>query len=197
MIDRLRALLNRPIGDAERPRLFALAAAVVVTGAVLLALTGGGSDRATGDGPAAPDLNASNGAAPPVPRPRDPAELPVPSEEGRRSKADQASPREIANAKAAAERFLAGYLPYTYGRGRAHNLPAATDELRRALAGARPRVPRSERGRPAEVVTLQIAGAGPSRMGMLALVDDGRRSYTVHMALARYGGDWKVTEVGG
>jgi hypothetical protein len=33
-------------------------------------------------------------------------------------------------------------------------------------------------------------------MGMLALVDDGRRRYSVQLALARYPGGWKVTEVG-
>jgi hypothetical protein len=34
-------------------------------------------------------------------------------------------------------------------------------------------------------------------MGMLALVEDGRRRYSVQLALARYPRGWKVTEVGG
>lgn len=197
MIDRLRALLNRPIQDADRLRLFALAAAVVAAGAVLLALSGRDGHVARDDRRATRDAELTGRAEPPLPSPRDPAELPVPSEEGRRPKEDQASRREIARAKDATQRFLAAYLPYTYGRGRAGELPAATDELRTALADARPRVPARERGRSARVAALQVAGAGPRRLGMLALVDDARRSYTVRLALARYGSDWKVTEVGG
>jgi hypothetical protein len=194
VIDRLRSYLNRPIRDSERPRLFAAAAAVIVAAALLLSVASG--DRA--DEPAARHARAPVAAAPPpTERIADPARLPVPSEEGRRPVSERPAQEQIAAAKRAARAFLAGYLPYTYGRGRASAIPYATADLRRALGLRRPRVPTAERRRRVEVEALTVQGASPRRVGMLALVDDGRRRYSVQLALARYPGGWKVTEVGG
>jgi hypothetical protein len=194
VIDRLRSYLNRPIRDSERPRLFAAAASVIVAAALLLTVAGG--DRT--DEPAARHTRGPLAVAPPpTERIADPAGLPVPSEEGRRPASEQPAQKQIAAAKRAMRAFLAGYLPYTYGRRRASAITYATAELRRALGSRRPRVPAAERRRRVEVEALTVQGASPRRVGMLALVDDGRRRYSVELALARYPSGWKVTEVGG
>lgn len=197
MIDRLRGYINRPIRDCERRRLFAVAAAVIVAAAIALTLPA----RDEGARPASPAEReaAAPQVAPPAPTepPVDPAELPVPSEEGPRPVREQPAQNQIAAAKRATRAFLARYLPYTYGRGRARSLRRATPELRRALAARRPRVPAAERRRRVQIEALTVQGGSPRRMGMLALVDDGRRRYGVRLALARFPGGWKVTEVGG
>lgn len=197
MIDRLRVLLNRPIADSERPRLFVIAAGIVLVAAVGLSLTSGGREERSGAA-RTPAVNESRAAAPPpVEAPADPAALPVPSEEGPGARGAQPSRTQVTAAKRNARRFLDGYLPYNYGRGGAREIEAATVELRRALAADRPRVPATERRRRARIETLQVDGASPRRAGVLALVDDGRRRYSVRLQLARYGSNWKVTSVGG
>jgi len=193
VIDQLRGYLNRPIRDSERRGLFAAAAAVMVAAAVLLTVAAGEE----GAEPVKRHVIRSAVAAPPPPERRaDPAQLPVPSEEGPRAVADQPARKQIAAAKRATRAFLAGYLPYTYGRAGPRAIRLATAELRRALGARRPRVPAAERRRRAEIEAVTVQGGSPRRVGMLALVDDGRRRYSVRLALARYSGGWKVTEVG-
>lgn len=193
MIGRLRSFLNRPISDSERPRLFAAAAAVIVAAAVLLTVGGGDEGAAPAE---RRDARPVIAVPPPTEPPEDPARLPMPSEEGPRPASEQPTRRQVAMAKRVTRAFLDGYLPYTYGRARASAIQHATAELRRALDARRPRVPAAERRRPVEVEALTVQGGSPRRMGMLALVDDGRRRYSVQLALARYSGGWKVTEVG-
>lgn len=197
MIDHLRALLNRPIADADRPRLFVAAATIILVAALVLALTSGGRDDPRGKTaqPTASEPRAP--APPPVDEPTDSAALPVPSEEGEREEGAEPSRAQLAAAKRSARRFLDGYLAYTYGRADPRGIEAATAELRRALAADRPRVPATERRRRAEVETLQVDGANARRAGVLALVDDGRRRYSVRVQLARHGSEWRVTGVGG
>lgn len=75
-------------------------------------------------------------------------------------------------------------------------MPASPRLLQR-LAQSRPRVPARERGRRVRVVVLQPNGAGRVRAGMIALVDDGARRYTVGLELERRRSGWLVTDVGG
>ena len=98
-------------------------------------------------------------------------------------------------AQRAARRFLAGYLPYTYGRRSPDRIAAATAALVRQLDNERPRVPARERGRRARVVLVQADAAGPVRAEATALVSDGARRYTVPLKLARQRSGWKVTDV--
>jgi hypothetical protein len=44
---------------------------------------------------------------------------------------------------------------------------------------------------------LQLDGAGRTWAGVMALVDDGARRYSVALMLARVGHGWRVTRVGG
>lgn len=197
MIDRLRLFLNRPLSDADRPRLFALAVTVIVLSAVFLALL----DRAE---PAAERTAAKVRAATPAPwtdAPVAPEASPVVtaaplSEEGTPAPGTEASRADVAAAKRAARRFLAGYLPYSYGRGRASRIRAATARLRRQLARQRPRVPATERHRHTRVVLLQSDAVSPDRGRLLALVRDGKRRYSLTVELTRRGGHWRVARIG-
>ena len=112
MIDQLRQFLNQPLRDRDRARLFALAVGVIAATAAMLALL----DR--------PEPQQASRTRPPVTRPRPAATaappstaeaVKRPSEEGDPAAAAVASPAQIKAAKRAARRFLAGYLPYSYG----------------------------------------------------------------------------------
>jgi hypothetical protein len=164
MIDRLRVFLNRPLRDADRPRLFALAVGLILGAAALFAL-----------------LDDAGSA--PAPRP-----APTPTDRSFDPPEPEPAPRDVAQVKRAARRFLAGYLPYSYGRGDAADIEAVAPELRRQLASERPRVPRSVARRRPRVVLLQAEGAG-----VTALVSDGRRRYAVELTVE----DGRVVDVGG
>ena len=102
----------------------------------------------------------------------------------------------MAEAKRAARRFLAGYLPYSYGRRSPDDIPAVTRQLRAELVSERPRAPAGAQQRRPRIVLLQTEGAGRERAGILALVSDGERRYTVPLELARLEAGWRVTDVG-
>jgi hypothetical protein len=191
MIDTLRLFLTRPLADRDRARLFAIAAGVIAAAAGLLALL----DRpappqpaATGPPPAAPRPAATT--APPT------AVIERPSEEGRPPAAAAASHAEVRAAKRAARLFLAGYLPYSYGRGPARAIAGASPPLLRRLAHERPRVPAAERRRRARLVLLHADGAGKRAAAVVALVADGARRYTLPLELERARVGWRVTRVG-
>lgn len=194
MIDRLRSWLNRPLADGERRRLFVVAVVVLLAAAgALTALDRPGREPVSA--PARRDSASRELEAEPA-RPA-PTSLEVPSEEGRLDPAQAASTSEVAAARRAARRFLRGYLPYTYGRGSPSSIAPASPRLLQRLAQSRPRVPARERGRRARIVVLQPNGAGRVRAGMIALVDDGARRYTVGLELERRRSGWLVTDVGG
>jgi hypothetical protein len=174
MTDRLRQFLNRPLRDADRPRLFAIAVVLILGAAGMLSLLD--------DAGSAPVERSS---APPSPDP------PPPTEEGSPPAAPEPSRRDVERAKRAARRFLAGYLRYSYGRGEVREIESAGAELRQRLARDRPRVPRAEARRRARVLLLHAEGAG-----ILALVSDGARRYTVALELARTDAGWRVVDVG-
>jgi hypothetical protein len=194
MIDALRLFMHRPLRDRDRTRLFMLAVLVMGAAAAAFALL----DRPE-------PARAPAAHPPPTVRPaRTPAAAPAatatpvarerPSEEGH-PPAPVARPR-VQAAKRAARRFLAGYLPYSYGQRRARRIRAATPALKRRLARERPRVPPRERARRARVMLVQAAGVGARRAGIVALVADGARSYSVALELVRARAGWRVTRVG-
>jgi hypothetical protein len=197
VIDRARIALKRPLEDGDRSRLFALSAALIVAGALILAVIG----RA----PARPAKHVERRARAPtsaVPAPA-PALAPVraeatgpPSEESRPSAALEVSHHQLGAIKHTARVFLAGYLPFSYGRRSARRIRAASARLRARLAAQRPRVPARERRRRPRVVLLQLDGAGRAWAGVAALIDDRARRYTVPLTLARVGGAWQVTRAG-
>jgi hypothetical protein len=195
VIDRARIALHRPLTDGDRPRLFAISAVMIVAVALILAVIG----RA----PARPAKRVEHRtAAPAAALPASPV-APVrveatgpPSEESRPDASLDLSHRELGVIKHTARVFLAGYLPFSYGRGSADGIRAASARLRVRLSGERPRVPARERRRRARVVLLQLDGAGRRWAGVMALVDDRARSYSVGLTLARVGRGWQVTRVG-
>ena len=195
MIDALRAFLNRPLRDAERQRLFAVAVAAILAGAGALALLAGPAPRPPRATRAPLPVRA---AAPPVVvLPAEDALSPqAPSEEGTPRKELEGSAADVASAKRAAKRFLAGYLPYTYSQRRARRIAAATGQLRRRLAARPPRVPAPERHRHPRVVLVQSNGVGRARAELVALIRDGTRRYTVPLELKRGRAGWTVTAVG-
>jgi hypothetical protein len=195
MVDRLRLFLDRPLRDSDRPRLFAAAVAAIVAAAAALALV---DDAGPAPTPAR-DAPASAGPAAPV---RPPPALPaaatptVTNEEGRPARGSIASRREIARAKRVARRFLRSYLRFSYGQASAGAIAGATGSLRRRLAKTRPRVPVQEGRRRPRVLLVQADGVTPARARLLGFVRDGRRRYTVPLALARTRAGWRVTSVG-
>jgi hypothetical protein len=194
VVDRLRLFLNRPLQDADRPRVFAFAVVVIVAAGGLLALVHDPRPaprpaRTVAAAPAAPFVAAlPAGTATPSPTPS------AVSEEGRPPASSAGSRADVAGAKRAARRFLSGYLPYSYGRAQA--IRAATSGLRRRLARQRPRVPTRERRLRPRLVLLQSDAVDHRRARLLALVGDGVRRYTLRLELARTRGGWSVSDVG-
>ena len=195
VVDRLRLLWNRPLRDGDRPRLFAIAVALIAAAAAVAdpARAARAPRRDRSRRHADPRRRAAAAAPAATPAVRAPA---APSEEGTRTAGRSASRADVAASKRAARRFLAGYLPYTYGRARAARIRAATDELRRRLAAQRPRVPPRERRRRPRLVLLQSDSVGHRHAELVALVDDGARRYTVALELERTAAGWHVTGVG-
>lgn len=172
MIDELRRFLNRPLRDADRPRLFAVAVGLIVVVAAGFALLDDAGSAPERPRPATP---AATVAAPP----------PAPVAETQPAPPSRA---DVAAAKRVARRFLAGYLPYAYGRGGVGAIEGASDALRERLAAERPRVGTAQRRRRPRIVLLQSEGTS-----VTALVSDGARRYTIPLELA--GG--QVVDVGG
>lgn len=198
MIDRLRALYHTPIRDEQRKPLFALVVVILIAAGVGFSVMGADDDEPTRE-TARPAVTPLPPQPDPVPAPveEDLAEIPVPSEERAPDEDDAPSPEQVAAAKEAAEGFLADYLPWTYGRGEAQEIANATPQLLDDLEDSRPRVPPDERDRDADVQTLTLEGASSRKMGMQAVVDDGRRIYTVSLAAALDADEeWVVSEVG-
>jgi len=192
VVDRLRLFFNRPLQDGDRPRLFAVAVAVIAAAAGMLALLDDAGPARTVSRETAPrtaDAAPSSTAAAIVP-----ASTPqAPSEESDPPAGLRATRTDVARSKRAARRFLAGYLPYTYGRGPARRIRSATPELRAELARERPRVPAAERRRRARVELVQSNGVSRERADLVALVRDGARRYGVHLQLANTPTGWLVT----
>jgi len=190
VLDRLRQLWNRPLRDGDRPRLFVTAVALIAAAAAVLTQL---------DGPS-PAPRAHRAATSTVTKPQAPAAAPAatpemdrgePSEEGHRTVVRPAR-TEVRASKRAARRFLAGYLPYTYGRSRAQAIQSATGELQRQLDAQRPRVPAGERHRVPRLALLQSNSVGHRHAKLPALVDNGKRRYTItsarpHRTVARAG----------
>ena len=193
MVDRLRLLWNRPLRDSDRPRLFAIAVALIAAAAaVLTQLERPGPSPRTQP----PDGRPAAGAPAPVLTPAASAPPAEPSKEGTRTPI-ASSHADVAASNHAARRFLAGYLPYTYGNGRARRIRPTTAALRRRLSANRPRVPARERRRRPRLVLLQSDAVGHHHAELVALVSDGRRRYTVALELSRAAASWRVERVGG
>jgi hypothetical protein len=176
VIDRLRELAERPITDFERPRLFWLAAAILVAVALVLIALG----RSASEEGAPSALPATAPSPPPRSAPPAPAPARVPPA-----------------AERSARRFLAGYLRFIYGRGRAGDIEAAAPALLRRLARSRLRVPPAARRRRPRVAQLEARRLTSGAVAVAAEVADGGVArYPVHLELRRGGEGWTVVEAG-
>lgn len=187
MIDRLRALANRPIRAEDRGKAFLLATVAVV--AALIALLSLGR-------PEPKPREARPVSGPPTPT--SPAEQPPPQESTPAPEQRGASPAELKQARRVANRFFRSYLAYSYGRASLADLEAASPELRRELAARPARVPATVRKLKPRILTTQLeAEGGIAELDAVALVDDGDRTYSSVAGLERAGSSWQVSELGG
>ena len=99
-------------------------------------------------------------------------------------------------ARRVAERFLAGYLPFAYGRGSALAVRGITQALRRQLLSQRAQLTPVERRRRPRVVSLQTVGTTPAFVVATAVIDDGgMAAYRLRFTLQRGAGRWAVSSV--
>ena len=178
MSDLLLAALER---RSPRVRRFVVAiGALLALGAVMAALTltasRGGQERW-------PALRRSAAAS--VPR-TSPRRLPPP-----------VSTAVMPQARRVATRFLAGYLPFAYGRGGAPAIRGITPTLRnQLLLRQRAQLTPVERRRRPRVVALQTIGTTPTFVVATAVIDDGGvATYRLRFTLSRSAGRWAVSSV--
>lgn len=175
---------DRPVPMGLRRRVAAGAVAVIlIVGAILIALSPPStpSPRVVAPHPSAlpKPIPAPTIAAPPVASPP--------------TVAVHVSQRDLRATRNAARRFLAGYLPFTYGHGSAQHILAATHALRDALTHGRPRVPPTVRHRRTRIRHLEAETASASEAVVVALISDGARIYAVAVAMERIDGHWLAT----
>jgi hypothetical protein len=194
MIGRLRDLANRPVSELPTRAVLATCVLVIALGAFAFAQLDDPEPRSTTR--PAPDRQGGGYEVthPPVVshRPRDGE---PPSEEGPLE--EQITPAQASRIRGATQRFMAGYLPYSYGRGDARDIRGAAPALIVLLAEKPPRVPDSVRRRRPRLELVQLDGAGPTDAAAIAMVNDGLTRYSVHVRLIRTtSGGWIVSEVG-
>ena len=108
------------------------------------------------------------------------------------------SPGRLVAARRVAVRFLAGYLPFLYGRGPARSIRAVTPGVRRLLIRVRGLVTPVERHRHPRVVSLTAVGQAPAAVLATALVADGGvTAYSVRIVLRSRRVGWLVSSVDG
>ena len=131
----------------------------------------------------------------PVPPPAGPARTRrTPAAPGSRT----ISPGRLVAARRVAGRFLAGYLPFLYGRGSARSIDGVTPDLRRQLIRAPGLVTPVERHRQPRVVSLTAIGQAPTAVLATALVADGGvTAYALRITLRSSRSGWLVSGVDG
>jgi hypothetical protein len=108
------------------------------------------------------------------------------------------SPADLAGARETAERFLAGYLRFAYGRASARSVRALTPSVRRQLIREHAQLTPVERRRHPRVVSLEAAGQATGVVLATALVEDGGiTTYPLRLTVQRVAGAWVVSGVDG
>ena len=154
MSDLLLAVLERLPPRVRR--LVVAVGALLALAAVMAALT---LTAPGGDRPRPPARQRQASAIPPRPSPH--------------RLAPPVSTTAIVHARRVAERFLAGYLPFAYGRGSALAIRGITPALRRQLLGRHAELTPVERRRRPRVVSLQTVATTPAFVVATAAIDDG------------------------
>jgi hypothetical protein len=187
MIDRIRELVERPVRELPAGVALAVCALVIVFGALLISQLGDSEPpgSGTGDGPDGGDE---------VTHP------PVASHDPLASKdlsIGRATPADIQRIRRTTRRFLAAYLPYSYGRGEVDDIGPMTPVLAVLLREKAPRPPRDADRRDPRVELVHLEYADATEAETTALIDDGVIRYTLHVRLTRTGPHrWVITRVG-
>ena len=101
----------------------------------------------------------------------------------------------IRRARRVAQRFLAGYLPFAYGRGELAAINGITPALRSRLHKRAQLTPVERRRRP-RVVSLQTTATTPTFVVATAVIDDGGvTTYRLRFTLEGRAGRWLVSGV--
>jgi len=167
----LTSLRDRPIAESERAAAMATVTVLLLAAAILLALS-----------------RPSNG-----PRPT-PQRHPGPSVAQRTpsvvAQATESGTAQLTPQVArAADRFLAGYLGYTYGHARASAIVGATPALLRSLRAQQTRVSPGMRVRRPHVVALHSTPAPSGLLRVSAVINDGGLvDYSIGLLLAAHDG---------
>jgi hypothetical protein len=167
----LTSLRDRPIAESERTAAMATVTVLLLAAALLLALS-----------------RPSN-----RPRPT-PLRHPGPSIAQRTlsvvAQATESGTAQLTPQVArAADRFLAGYLGYTYGHARASAIVGATPALLEALRSSPPRVSPGMRVRRPHVVALHSTPAPSGVLRVSAVINDGGLvDYSIGLLLAAHDG---------
>lgn len=164
----------------------ALGAVLLVVLATALITTGSqdGDGRESGGGAPQP-------AAPTVGAPADPL---IGTPEPRSAPASEDAP---STARAAAKRFLRGYLALLYGRGDLDQVTDATPAVRRALRASIPRIPAAQRQRRPRVIDRRLTRQSAAAILVTASIDDGGAAvYPIVFTLDRRpDGRWLVSRL--
>lgn len=108
------------------------------------------------------------------------------------------SAAQLARARRAARTFLAGYLPFAYGRASAASVRAVTPALRRQLSHDRALTTPVEGRRRPGVVSLTAMREPSGVLVVTALIeDDGIANYSVRLTVRRTSRGWLVGRVDG
>jgi hypothetical protein len=160
-------------------------AVLVAVAAVAVALSvlgsPGRSSTATTPSATLPSLPAVVGTAPGGPPSAPRLEAPV-------------GAAQLAAARTVAKAFLAGYLPYLYGRAHADRLSDVSAALRAELARQPPRITPAQHLRRPRMLALAVVGQARDRvLATATIADGGAPPYPVRLILARRAGRWVVT----
>lgn len=110
---------------------------------------------------------------------------------------DPLSSAQRAAARATAQRFLAGYLPYLYGRGKPGSIAPVTPSVAHALRGGRARVTPAQARRHPRVTGLSVFGQSRrSALATVEIADGSPAPYRLTLTLEQRGPRWLVADLG-
>lgn len=131
----------------------------------------------------------STQSAPPVPGPI----IGSPQPTGR----DPLSRAERAAARTATRRFLAGYLPYLYGQGRASQVQPVSASVARTLRAGRARITPAQAARRPNVRALEVVGqSANSALATVTVADGGPAPYRLTLTVERRERRWLIADLG-
>ncbi len=180
MTGRLASLRDRPIAEHERRTAMVTVVALLAATALGLAFSQPGGESGSASGREVHNVVGGARLA-----------------RGASGAATTTAPL-IPAVRAAAERFMAGYLSYVYGHTPASRVQGASASFSRSLEADPRRVPPGVRALKARVVALRSAPAPVGLVGVSALINDGGLvDYPIGLLLSSKDGRLLVTGLAG